>query len=57
MKTHNTHASLQLSSVDVDAVASDLGIGVATLTDILENLKKPGLDPRDSLPKVFIACW
>lgn len=34
----------------VAGLAKDLGIGVPTLTDILENLEKPGLDPRDALP-------
>jgi protein Tex len=34
----------------VATLARDLGVGVPTLTDILENLEKPGLDPRDALP-------
>ena len=29
----------------------DLGIGEPTFKDILDNLEKPGLDPRDELPK------
>ena len=31
-------------------LAEKVGIGLPTLKDILENLEKPGLDPRDSLP-------
>jgi len=31
-------------------LANDLSVGVPTLTDIMENLEKPGLDPRDALP-------
>ncbi len=31
-------------------MARKLGIGRPTLNDILENLEKPGLDPRDALP-------
>jgi uncharacterized protein len=31
-------------------LAQELGVGVPTLGDILENLEKPGLDPRDALP-------
>jgi len=31
-------------------MAKKLGVGLPTLNDILENLEKPGLDPRDSLP-------
>ena len=31
-------------------LAKKVGIGLPTLNDILENLEKPGLDPRDALP-------
>ena len=31
-------------------IAKDIGVGLPTLHDILENLEKPGLDPRDALP-------
>ncbi|MBO0795746.1 MAG: S1 RNA-binding domain-containing protein, partial [Ktedonobacteraceae bacterium] len=31
-------------------IAKKIGVGLPTLNDILENLEKPGLDPRDSLP-------
>ena len=34
----------------VATLAKELNVGVPTLTDILENLEKPGLDPRDALP-------
>ncbi|MGE5618910.1 MAG: Tex family protein [Sphingomonadaceae bacterium] len=40
--------------VDLEALAAELGTGVPTLRDILENLEKPGLDPRDSLPKPIL---
>ncbi|GHO91240.1 hypothetical protein KSF_012880 [Reticulibacter mediterranei] len=30
--------------------AKKIGVGLPTLNDILENLEKPGLDPRDALP-------
>lgn len=33
-----------------EEIAQKLGIGLPTLNDILENLEKPGLDPRDALP-------
>ncbi len=35
-------------------VADDLGIGEPTLLDIVENLKKPGRDPREELPKPIL---
>jgi uncharacterized protein len=31
-------------------IAKKLEVGLPTLNDILENLEKPGLDPRDALP-------
>ena len=31
-------------------LAEDIGIGEPTLADIIENLKKPGRDPREELP-------
>jgi protein Tex len=31
-------------------IAKKVGVGLPTLNDILENLEKPGLDPRDELP-------
>ena len=31
-------------------IARKVGVGLPTLNDILENLEKPGLDPRDALP-------
>lgn len=34
----------------VEKLAQELGVGAPTLADILENLEKPGLDPRESLP-------
>ncbi len=34
----------------IDALAAELGTGVPTLTDILEQLVRPGRDPREGLP-------
>ena len=34
----------------VAALAKELHAGVPTLADILDNLERPGLDPRDALP-------
>ena len=34
-----------------ERLASELGIGLPTLMDILGELRKPGRDPRDELPK------
>ena len=34
-------------------MAEDLGIGAMTLTDIVEEIRKPARDPRDSMPPVI----
>jgi len=36
---------------NVEAIAKELEIGVFTLRDIIEELKKPGRDPREEMPK------
>lgn len=35
-------------------LARKIGVGLPTLNDILENLEKPGLDPRDALPSPIL---
>lgn len=35
-------------------VAKEIGVGEPTLNDILDNLKKPGRDPRDEMPKPIL---
>ncbi len=39
----------KLEKVNKDEVAAKLGIGVPTLNDIINELKKPGRDPRDEV--------
>ncbi|NWJ49059.1 MAG: RNA-binding transcriptional accessory protein [Chloroflexi bacterium] len=38
----------------VDEIARQLGVGALTLSDILDDLEKPGRDPRDELPKPIL---
>lgn len=38
----------------IKVLAQELNIGVPTLTDIIEELKKPGRDPRDEMPKPIL---
>ncbi|WP_281272416.1 Tex family protein [Paenibacillus sambharensis] len=40
----------RLEQVDPEAVAPQLGVGVPTLRDILDSLRRPGRDPREELP-------
>jgi len=39
---------------DKQKLASELGIGEITLTDIIKELEKPGRDPRDEMPKPLL---
>jgi uncharacterized protein len=39
-----------LDLVDIKEMAGELGIGVPTLQDIINELKKPGRDPREDMP-------
>ena len=40
-----------LKSINVAEMAKELDIGEMTLADIIEELSKPGRDPRDEMPK------
>ena len=40
-----------LKSINVKEMAEELQIGEMTLSDIIEELSKPGRDPRDEMPK------
>ncbi len=39
----------------LETVARQIGVGVPTLQDILDELMKPGRDPRDELPKPILS--
>ncbi|MDY2918669.1 MAG: Tex family protein [Anaerococcus sp.] len=42
-----------LDEIDLEATSKDLEVGLPTLIDIIEELKKPGRDPRDENPEVI----
>ena len=42
---------LKLFEVNVKDTANEIGIGKPTLKDIIEELSKPGRDPREEMPK------
>lgn len=46
----------KLSQVDLHKKAEELGIGELTLKDIIDELKKPGRDPRDEMPKPVLRA-
>ena len=43
-----------LKNINVEEKAKELGIDIFTLTDIIEDLKKPARDPRDTMPKPIL---
>ena len=43
--------TIKSSHIELIALFGELGIGEPTFNDIVDNLEKPGLDPRDELPK------
>ena len=45
---------LKFRDVDKPKLAEELGIGLPTLELIMENLSKPGRDPRESLPQPLL---
>ncbi|NMA95527.1 MAG: RNA-binding transcriptional accessory protein [Clostridiales bacterium] len=49
-----TDLGTRISDIGIDILSNKLSIGVPTLTDIIEELKKPGRDPRDELPKPML---
>ncbi|MDO5850164.1 MAG: Tex family protein [Methanobacteriaceae archaeon] len=47
-------SDLDLSDVQYETLANDIGIGEITLRDIVKELKKPGRDPRDEMPQPIL---
>ena len=44
----------KLKSVNVPQMAQELEVGEMTLTDIIDELSKPGRDPREDMPKPIL---
>ena len=44
----------KLKSVNVPEMAKELEVGEMTLTDIIDELSKPGRDPREDMPKPIL---
>lgn len=45
---------VKLESIDVEKIAEKLDVGLPTIIDIISELKKPGRDPRDEMPKPIL---
>ena len=46
--------NLKLDNLNMDDLSEELDIGVETLKDIIKELKKPGRDPREDMPKPIL---
>ena len=47
----NGSKNIKTDDQSLEILSKELNIGIPTLEDIIENLRKPGLDPRNDLPK------
>lgn len=45
-----------LFKIDIDETAESLGVGKPTLTDIINELKRPGRDPREDMPSPILRA-
>lgn len=45
--------NLDLDEINLEEISEKLAVGLPTLKDIIEELKKPGRDPRDDNPEVL----
>ena len=45
---------LRLDNLDLESLSDELEIGLETLKDIIKELKKPGRDPREDMPKPIL---
>lgn len=54
IKDSGAMLSLIVSQKGTKRLAEEIGIGEPTFIDIIENLKKPGRDPREDIPKPIL---
>ena len=44
----------KIRAININELSNELGVGVPTITDILNELQKPGRDPREDMPKPIL---
>ena len=54
IKDSGAMISLIVNQKGTKRLAEEIGIGEPTLIDIIENIKKPGRDPREDIPKPIL---
>ena len=47
-------SNLKLGNINIEEISEELDIGQETLKDIIRELKKPGRDPREDMPKPIL---
>lgn len=50
-KKDNKEARINNIKKNIEVLSEELGIGLPTLKDIIQEIKKPGRDPREEMPK------
>ena len=53
-KDKKVDLDLKLKKIDIRKTAKELNVGELTLKDIVDEILKPGRDPRDSMPKPIL---
>lgn len=53
-KDKKVDLDLKLQQIDIKKVSKELDVGELTLKDIIDEILKPGRDPRDSMPKPIL---
>ena len=48
------NVNLKLDNIDIEEISKELDVGQETLKDIIKELKKPGRDPREDMPKPML---
>lgn len=46
--------NLKLNNINIEEISKELDVGQETLKDIIRELKKPGRDPREDMPKPIL---
>ncbi len=46
----------KLANINIESTAKELNVGEITLKDIIEELSKPGRDPREEMPKPILRA-
>lgn len=55
-KEKQTEIKAKLLEVNVKEISKELEVGEMTLSDIIEEMSKPGRDPRDEMPKQVLRA-